>query len=88
MSKSDTPTTQSPASYPGPGTNDVTALLLEVLRNVNSEVKTTLELDGRAQAAVVHFQAISISLRTLTDDPPSSFTGGTSLGAAARAPAR
>lgn len=74
----------SPASAPtsgsapgaGPATSptDVTALLLEVLRNVNREVKTSLDLPGRAQAAVDHFRAISISLRTLADG--SAFNTG------------
>ncbi|HEV7476526.1 MAG TPA: hypothetical protein VGO02_02180 [Burkholderiales bacterium] len=56
-----------PAPGPAPSPTDVTALLLEVLRNVNREVKTTLDLSGRAQAAVDHFRAISVSLRTLAD---------------------
>ena len=67
-----------PAYAPAVATNELTQLLLDLLRNVNSEVKTTLALDGRAQAAVAHFQAISLSLRTLADGPTSSFSGGRS----------
>ena len=52
---------------PGPAPHDVTQLLLDVLRNVNREVKTSLELTDKAKTAVEHFQAISLSLRTLAD---------------------
>jgi hypothetical protein len=59
------------AAAPGqpPAPSDITAVLLDVLRNVNREVKTVLALDGKAHDAVVHFQAISASLRTLADGP-------------------
>jgi hypothetical protein len=52
--------------------SELTAALLDVLRNVNREVKTTLALDGKAAAAVAHFQAIAASLRTLADGAASS----------------
>ena len=51
MPKSRTPSTQSSAS--DPGANQVTALLLDVLRNVNREVQTALELDGNALDAEI-----------------------------------
>jgi hypothetical protein len=86
MPKSRTPSTQSSAS--DPGANQVTALLLDVLRNVNREVQTTLELDATAQAAVDHFRAISLSLRTLADGSTSSSGTVPSPGAAPGAPDR
>src|SRR5262249_8605566 len=61
------PSTQSPATDPGPGAKEVTELLLDVLRNVNREVQTALELEGNALRAVLHCRAISLSLRTLAD---------------------
>jgi hypothetical protein len=69
---------------PSPG-GELTTLLLEVLRNVNREVQATPALDGRAQAAVAHFQAISASLRTLADGPPAAFRNAPT-GAASRLP--
>jgi hypothetical protein len=56
--------------------SELTQALLDVLRNVNREVKTTLALDGKAAAAVAHFQAIAASLRTLADGSPASSTKG------------
>ena len=73
--------TRDPAPAPGVASatspTDVTALLLEVLRNVNREVRTSLDLPGRAQAAVDHFRAISISLRTLADGSAFNTAPGT-----------
>jgi hypothetical protein len=81
-SPSSSSATRDPAPSPGPAPSpaDVTALLLEVLRNVNREVKTTLDLSGRAQAAVDHFRAISVSLRTLADGAAFSIGTGTAAG--------
>ncbi len=83
------PSETTPAPNPGPApgpnpdpTKDIVALLLNVLRNVDREVKTALELDGRAKAAVVRFQAISADLATLADGF-NALTGGSS---ARRAP--
>jgi hypothetical protein len=59
--------------------SELTAALLDVLRNVNREVKTTLALDGKAAAAVAHFQAIAASLRTLADGAASSIKPTTRL---------
>ena len=56
--------------------SELTAALLDVIRNVNREVKTTLALDGKAAAAVAHFQAISASLRTLADGVVALSTKG------------
>lgn len=66
---------RDPARDPAANMNEVTALLLEVLRNVNREVETTLEsesrttrdLEGNALKAVLHFREISNSLRTPAD---------------------
>lgn len=70
MSKTDQPSTPAAANTTPANPNDVTALLIEVLRNVNREVATTTPaLDGKADFAVRHFRAISIDLRTLADDP-------------------
>jgi hypothetical protein len=55
--------------------NELTALLADVLRNVNREVRTSLALDGKAAAAVAHFQQISAELRTLADGPAASLGG-------------
>lgn len=56
-------TTPSPTpAPPPPGSQDVTALLLDVLRNVNREVTTTLDLGPAAKAAVERFNAISADL--------------------------
>ena len=52
---------------------DVAALLLQVLRNVDREVKTTLQLSVEAQLAVDRFRAISLALSTT----PSGFISGT-----------
>jgi hypothetical protein len=51
---------------------DLAALMLDVLNNVNRQIKTTPTLDGRTQAAVERFRAISRSLRTLADDAAAS----------------
>jgi hypothetical protein len=51
-----------PPAPPPPTSQDVTALLLDVLRNVNREVTTTLELGPAAKAAVVRFDQISTDL--------------------------
>jgi hypothetical protein len=59
--------------------------LLDVLRNVNREVTAAAALDGKAQAAVAHFQAISASLRTLADGPPAVLRNAPA-GAAPRLP--
>jgi hypothetical protein len=73
MSKPDQASTDPPGpGAPAASTNEVSALLLEVLRNVNREVQTALELEGKALLAVVHFQQISIQLRTLADEPTIS----------------
>jgi hypothetical protein len=58
---STTPSPPPPAPPP-PTSQDVTALLLDVLRNVNREVTTTLELGPAAKAAVVRFDQISTEL--------------------------
>lgn len=77
--------TRTPTHEPGPAadapypSNDVGALLIEVLRNVNREVQTTLALDGKALAAVQRFQAISRDLRTLADGPSSGFSNSSGL---------
>jgi len=68
------PTTAPAAPAQPPAASELTAVLLDLLRNVNREVKTTLALDGKAQAAVIHFQAISASLRTLADGSFDSTT--------------
>lgn len=71
MANPPNPSTQAhaPARDHAANTNDVTALLLEVLRNVNREVETTTrELEGDAQKAVVHFCEISRDLRTPADE--------------------
>jgi hypothetical protein len=57
---STTPSPPPPA--PPPSSQDVTTLLLDVLRNVNREVTTTLELGPAAKAAVVRFDQISTDL--------------------------
>lgn len=76
-------------SYPNPNpsipsvsaaaASDVSALLIEVLRNVNREVQTNLTLDGKALAAVRRFQALSRDLRTLADGPSATFGNSPSL---------
>ncbi|HTE50415.1 MAG TPA: hypothetical protein VK698_06055 [Kofleriaceae bacterium] len=58
-----------PTPPPTPG--DLAALLLELLRKINSEVPTTPPLQGRAEDAVTNFASISKDLRTLAD---GSFT--------------
>ncbi len=55
-------TPSPPPPGPPPTSQDVTALLLDVLRNVNREVTTTLELGPAAKAAVLRFDAISADL--------------------------
>jgi hypothetical protein len=86
MSKSDQPSMQAAATVPPASPNEVTALLIEVLRNVNREVKTTLALEGKADFAVKHFRAISIELRTLADDPITSSGPSPSIDAALQQP--
>ena len=99
---------QAGAPAPGPAsgptaanTNDVTALLLEVLRNVNRQVESTRpadkgasrELEGNAQKAVEHFRQISLELRTPADGAASfgparsATTAGTESAGATAAPA-
>lgn len=77
------------ASYPPPAppssTADVSALLLEVLRNISREAQTGTPLGARAQAAVVHFQALSASLRTLPDGPAASLSGSGTVAVTRRA---
>lgn len=68
----DTTPSETPQVVAEPSPNEVTALLLEVLRNVNREVQTTLALGEQADAAVKHYQAIAASLKTLADLPASS----------------
>lgn len=55
-------TSSTTPAPPPPSSQDVTALLLDVLRNVNREVTTTLELGPAAKAAVERFNAISADL--------------------------
>ena len=66
--------TSSKQPYTGDTANetDVAAVLLNVLRNVNAQSKTAVDLQGNAKSAVEHFQAISRDLRTLADSPPSA----------------
>jgi ABC-type methionine transport system ATPase subunit len=73
---SSAPVSEASYSSHNPSSDQVTALLLDVLRNVNREVKTTLVLDGKAHDAVVNYQAIAADLRTLADGPVAS-SGGT-----------
>lgn len=47
--------------------NQVTALLLDVLRKVNREVKSTPELNAAACRAVANYESIARDLATLTD---------------------
>lgn len=54
-----------PPTTPG----DLAALLLELLRKINSEVPNTPPLQGRAEDAVASFVRISDDLRTLADGP-------------------
>lgn len=56
-----------------PSPSRVEALLLEVLGNVNREVKTASALTGLALEAVKRFQEIAKDLRTRADavDPPA-----------------
>ncbi len=82
MSKSSAASETSGAAYATATTNppgDVAALLLDVLNNVNRQVKTSLALDGKAQAAVERFRAISLSLRTLADGASASNAPGSGL---------
>ena len=60
-----------------PAPSELAQALLDALRSVNREVKTTLALDGKAAAAVAHFQAIAASLRTLADGAALSTKGTT-----------
>jgi hypothetical protein len=57
----------TPTPPPSPG--DLAALLLELLRKINSEVPNTPALQGRAADAVTNFANISEDLRTLADGP-------------------
>lgn len=54
---------------PPPTTGDLAALLMELLRKINSEVPSTPPLQGRAEDAVASFVRISDDLRTLADGP-------------------
>jgi hypothetical protein len=54
---------------PSPSPGDLAALLLELLRKINSEVPNTPPLQGRAEEAVTNFAKISDDLRTLADGP-------------------
>jgi hypothetical protein len=103
MANAANPPAQGPAPNPSresaAKTDEVTALLLQVLRNVNREVETTLEaenraastreLEGNAQKAVVHFREISRDLRTPADGSASfgnSAAGTTAATGTAGAP--
>lgn len=83
MSKSSAAGETSSAAYASTATtnppNDLVALMLDVLNNVNRQVKTSLALDGNAQAAVERFRAISRSLRTLADSAVVSNSPGSGL---------
>jgi hypothetical protein len=62
-----------PVPTPPPASpSDISAVLLELLRKVNSEVQTRPPLDARALLAVQNFQRISNDLRTLADPPATS----------------
>lgn len=69
-----TPSASSPgdATKTNDSSNQVTALLLDVLRNINREVRTTTELNGFASRAIENFRIISDDLRTVSDAPPPS----------------
>lgn len=57
-------TAESPSPAASSSTDELVALLLQVMRNVDREVKTALELGTEAQAAVARFRAISADLAT------------------------
>jgi hypothetical protein len=59
-----------PSCSPG----DVSALLLEVLRKLNSELPSTPPLTGPVRTAVTRFQTISTELATLSDPPVNSLS--------------
>lgn len=61
-----------PTPPPTPG--DLAALLLELLRKINSEVTDTPPLQGRAADAVASFARISDDLRTLADGPVNAIS--------------
>jgi hypothetical protein len=63
----------------GGSTNEIAAVLLGLLRNVDRQVATSLELSPEAQAAVAHFRALSAALNV----EPATF--GNSIGLAGRA---
>jgi hypothetical protein len=67
---------KTPAVAAATAPTDVTALLLDVLRNVNREVRCATVLDGRAAQAVADYRRIATDLRTLADGPTSSFGTG------------
>ena len=70
------PTTPNPNPNPAPDTGDVVQLLLNVLRQVQNEVRTTRELSTEATAAIASFRAISADLATTPQlDPDPSRVG-------------
>lgn len=71
MAPSTTPTTTTTSPSLSAGADEVSAVLLELLRKINAELPPAPPLDGQAKLAVERFQAISIDLATLTDPPLS-----------------
>jgi hypothetical protein len=56
-------------SIDAPPTSELTKALIDLLRNVNLEVKSNVVLKGKAAAAVSHYQLIAADLKTLADKP-------------------
>lgn len=79
------PVSQAAAAAPGyagsNSTNEIASVLLGLLRNVDRQVATSLELSAEAQAAVAHFRALSAALNV----EPSAFGNGSGLGPRTRA---
>ena len=73
-------TTTYPAASSSTPQSELTALLLDVLRGVNREVESAIELGPDALAAVAHYRAIALDLATLPentiDDTTTGFTSG------------
>jgi len=65
---------QYPAPCPSPSPDELSAVLVELLRKINSQVPPTPPLEGRALAAVENFQEISAELATLADVSASNFS--------------